>query len=51
MALKRCLVISPVNNNDVTFCENAESSPRPIFCKALGYNGMIACQARFHRTG
>lgn len=49
MALKWCLIINPVNN-DVTFCESAESSPRPILGKSLGYNGMVACQARFHRT-
>lgn len=49
MALKWCLIMNPVNN-DVAFCENAESSPRPILGKALGYNGMVACQAGFHRT-
>lgn len=51
MALKWCLIINPVNNNGVNSCERAESSPRPILGKAVGYDGMIACQARFHRTG
>lgn len=50
MALKWCLIINPVNNNDVNSCENAQSSPRPILGKALGCNGMTACQTRFHRT-
>lgn len=50
MALKWCLIINPVNN-DVAFCENAESSPKPVLGKALGYSGMIACQTRFRRSG
>lgn len=44
MALKWCLIINHVNNNDCDcFVKMAESSPRPILGKALGYNGMIAC--------